>query len=148
MKYLVLGIGNREGGDDAVGPYIIDELKKKKLHDIDVLDVGVAPENFTDVIKKKKPYIVLLIDAIDMGIEPGKIRRVRRDQIGEMHVSTHGIPLSVVMKYLETFVSNVILIGIQPERMDGMMTEGIRNAAHQVIMKLYSKDIESFVKLE
>jgi hydrogenase 3 maturation protease len=148
MRYLILGIGNREGGDDAVGPYIIDELKKKKLHDIDVLDVGVAPENFTDVIKKKKSDVVILIDAIDMGVNAGEVRRVRRDQIGEMHVSTHGIPLSVIMKYLETFVSNMVLVGIQPERMEGMMTERVRDAAHQVVTRICSKDIESFVKLE
>ncbi len=27
MKYLIMCIGNRDGGDDAIGPYIADKLK-------------------------------------------------------------------------------------------------------------------------
>ena len=144
----MVGIGNRDGGDDAVGPYIIDKLNQLGLRDIEVLDVGIAPENFTDVIKKKHPETVVLIDAIDMGISLGKIRRVKKDHIGEMHISTHGIPLSVIIKYLETFVSSVILIGIQPDQMYGEMSETVRNAADKLVMKICLKDVENISYLE
>lgn len=144
----MVGIGNRDGGDDAVGPYIIDKLKQLGLRDIEMLDVGIAPENFTDVIKKKHPETVVLIDAIDMGISLGKIRRVKKDHIGEMHISTHGIPLSVIIKYLETFVSSVILIGIQPDQMYGEMSETVRNAADKLVMKICLKDVENISYLE
>ena len=110
MTYLVVGIGNQEGGDDAIGPYIIDKLKVHKDMDIDVLDVGVNPENYTDAMKKKQPDILILVDAVDMGLKIGEIRRVLPHQIGEMHVSTHGIPLSVLMKYLENYIETIVLI--------------------------------------
>ena len=40
-------IGNRDGGDDAVGPYIADKLKEER---IDVLDCGVIPKNINQKI--------------------------------------------------------------------------------------------------
>jgi hydrogenase 3 maturation protease len=144
---MVVGIGNRDGGDDAVGPYVIDQLRKQKTRDIEILDVGIAPENYTDVMKKKNPDLLLLIDAIDMGLAPGDIRKVDRDQIGEMHVSTHGIPLSVVMKYLEAFISQVLLIGIQPQRMQGPMSDIVRLKADFIIEQILSKNIQHFSQL-
>ena len=44
-------IGNREGGDDAIGPYIADELQNSEST---VLDCGTMPENFTYVVKQNK----------------------------------------------------------------------------------------------
>jgi len=37
MDYLIMCIGNREGGDDAIGPYVADELK----NDFTVIDSGL-----------------------------------------------------------------------------------------------------------
>ena len=144
MKYLVVGIGNRTGGDDAVGLYVIDKLKQLKCNDIDVLDVGIYPENYTDVMKKKQSDVLILVDAVDMGLKAGEFRRVLRHQIGEMHVSTHGIPLSVLMKYLETYIQHVILIGIQPERLQGKMSKVIQKSADVVVDNINSKNIEYF----
>ena len=148
MTYLVVGIGNKEGGDDAVGPYIIDKLKVHKDLDIDVLDVGVNPENYTDVMKKKHPDILILVDAVDMGLNVGEIRRVLRHQIGEMHVSTHGIPLSVLMKYLENYIEKIVLIGIQPANMQGEMSKVIQTSCDKVVDIILTKNIEYFKILE
>jgi hydrogenase 3 maturation protease len=144
MKYLVVGIGNRTGGDDAVGLYVIDKLKQKKCNDIDGLDIGIYPENYTDVMKKKRADVLILVDAVDMGLKAGEIRRVLRHQIGEMHVSTHGIPLSVLMKYLETYIRHVVLIGIQPGRLQGKMSKVIQKSADIVVENINSKNVEKF----
>ena len=53
MNYLLVCIGNREGGDDGVGPFIADECKKLQLDNIEVIDVGISPENYTGIIKQK-----------------------------------------------------------------------------------------------
>ncbi len=39
-----------------------------------------------------------------------------------MHISTHGIPISVLINYLEQYVENIIFIGIQPKVMSGNLT--------------------------
>ena len=134
-------IGNRDGGDDAVGPYIADKLKKTK-HDFAVLDCGTVPENFTADVKKYSPDYVIIIDAVEMNLSPGEIRIIRKDKINEMHISTHGIPISILMKYLKQFVDQVILIGIQPAQMTGNLTEPVKNAANELIGLIIRGEID------
>ena len=109
MDSLILCIGNRLGGDDAIGPYIADQLKKQVLDEIKVLDCGTVPENYTADVKRYKPKKLVLIDAVDMNLNPGEIRIIPQEKIGTMHISTHGIPLSVLMSYLKQFVKNILL---------------------------------------
>jgi hydrogenase 3 maturation protease len=137
MDLLVMCIGNRDGGDDAVGPYIADHLKKS---DIEVIDCGIIPENYTGVIKQKKPKTFIIIDAVEMGLKPGDIRIVPKDKIGLMHISTHGIPLSVLIKYLNQYVKKVILIGIQPERMSDNISDSVIKNADRLVDIIKNKD--------
>ena len=125
-------IGKRDGGDDAVGPYIADRLKKDS-DDFVVLDCGVAPENFTSVVKKHAPKDLIIVDAVEMGLKPGEIRIVPKEKIGVMTISTHGIPASVLMNYLEKYVKEIFLIGIQPKNMSGEMNIKIKEKADLLI---------------
>ena len=134
-------IGNRDGGDDAVGPYIADTLKGKNV-DFDVIDCGVAPENFTSVVKRLKPKKVLVVDAVDMGISPGEIRLISKDKIGVMHISTHGIPLSVLMEYISRFIDDVVLVGIQPKKMSGCMSNIVKSSADQLVSLILENNID------
>ena len=143
MDYLVMCIGNRDGGDDSVGPYIADILKEKKIIGIEIIDAGTIPENYTGKIKKYKPKKLILVDSIDMDLEPGEIRIVPKEKIGVMHVSTHGIPLSVLIGYLERYIDKIILIGIQPKRMDGKITDKIRKSAEELVEIIKDKRMES-----
>jgi len=106
-------IGNRDGGDDAIGPYVADRLK----NDFTVLDCGTTPENYTSVVKKHNPKNLVIIDAAEMNLNPGEVRIVPKEKIGVMTISTHGIPVSVLIGYLERSVENIVFIGIQPETM-------------------------------
>ena len=130
MDFLVMCIGNTEGGDDAVGPYIAAKLRDTA---IEVIDCGTTPENYTSVVKQKKPKNLFIIDAADMGIKPGKIRIVPKEKIGVMHISTHGIPVPVIMNYLEQYVENVFLIGIQPKNMSGTLSDTVIKSADELI---------------
>ena len=123
-------IGNRDGGDDAVGPYIADKLKDD---DIEVLDCGVVPENYTSLVKKHNPQNLIIIDAVDMSLQPGEIRIVHKEKIGVMHISTHGIPISVLINYLAQYVENIIFIGIQPKIMSGKLTDEVRKSADNLL---------------
>ncbi|MEA1994290.1 MAG: hydrogenase maturation peptidase HycI [Euryarchaeota archaeon] len=133
MKTAVMCIGNRHGGDDAVGPYIADELKKESIENLRIVDCGTVPENFTSKVKKYNPTMLVLIDATEMGLAPGEIRRIPKEKVGTMHVSTHGIPLSIMISYMEKYMENVILIGIQPKKMDGNMSEAIKKSGDKLV---------------
>jgi len=139
-------IGNRDGGDDAVGPYIADTLKGKNV-DFDVIDCGVAPENFTSVVKRLKPKKLIIIDAVEMGVDPGEIRIISKEKIGVMHISTHGIPLSVLIDYLGKNVKKIVLIGIQPKEMSGHMSDIVKNMADRLIDIIIEDKLDIIGKL-
>ena len=132
MKYLVMCIGNREGGDDAIGPYIADKIKKE-INDLVVLDCDTVPENYTSVVKQHKPTNLIIIDAVEMDLDSGEIRIVPKEKIGRMHISTHGIPISVLINYLEQYVENIIFIGIQPENMSREMSKTVQNSGDKLV---------------
>ena len=130
MDLIVMCIGNRDGGDDAVGPYIADKLKDTNIN---VIDCGVIPENYTYNVRRSNPDLVLIVDAVDMNLNPGEIRIIPKEKIGVMHISTHGIPVSVLIGYLEKSIDNVIFIGIQPAKMFGKMSEIVKLSADKLV---------------
>jgi hydrogenase 3 maturation protease len=145
MDFLVMCIGNPQGGDDAVGPYIARKLKELN---IDIIDCGTTPENYTSVVKQINPKKLIIIDAADMGLKPGKIRIVPKEKIGVMTISTHGIPTSVLMNYLEKYIKEVILIGIQPQNMSGEMTTKIKEKARFLVESIKDKKINTLSVLK
>jgi hydrogenase 3 maturation protease len=145
---MILCIGNRDGGDDALGPYIADQLQKQNLSDLDLVDCGTTPENYTAVVKRKNPSEVFIIDAVDMGLPHGEIRRVPKERISQMHISTHGIPLSVLITYLEQYVKTILLIGVQPKTMAGSLTKTMQQSGDQLIEIIINKTIHQLPLLE
>jgi hydrogenase 3 maturation protease len=141
MDTLILCIGNREGGDDGIGPYIADRLKSDSPHDM-VLDGGTIPENYTRVIKQQKPKTLILIDAAEMNLPLGEIRIIPKEKLGTMHLSTHGIPLSMLIQYLEKEVPHIIFIGIQPETIQGKISNPVKKSGDALIDLLKKKKYE------
>jgi len=82
-----------------------------------------------------------------MNLDPGEIRRVPPDAIGVMHVSTHGIPLSVMVSYFTQYISEILIIGIQPKSMSGKMTNKMKTAAKNIIQFIEHKNFENIPHL-
>ena len=148
MKNVVMCIGNRYNGDDAIGPYVADKLKQEDLDEFLILDCGIVPENFTSLVKKNNPTNLIIVDATDMGLSSGEMRRISKDMIGSMHVSTHNIPLSILVSYLEHYVKNVFIIGIQPENMDGSMSEEVKKSGDKLVELIKNKKFLEIKMLE
>jgi len=130
MSLIVMCVGNPDGGDDAVGPYIADKLKETNLF---VINCETVPENYVGVVKKQKPETLLIIDAVEMGLSPGDIRIVPKEKIGVMTISTHGIPIPVLIEYLNQYVKKIIFIGIQPKTMSGEMNDIVKKSGNELI---------------
>lgn len=114
-KNILMGVGNTLRGDDGIGSIIARNFKD---NDWLSLDCGVAPENFTSIIKKNNPHLVVLIDVVEMNLKPGEFRIITPDNIYKMHLTTHSIPLSFLISYLKNFSPKIIFIGIQPKIID------------------------------
>ena len=82
-----------------------------------------------------------------MNLKPGEIRIVPKEKIGVMHISTHGIPISVLIGYLERYVRNIFLIGIQPEKMSGEMSKSVLESTNMLFEIIRKKEFERIKKI-
>lgn len=121
MKCAICGVGNRMRGDDAAGPMVVERLLEKHAQDARIgemifLDCGTAPENFVSSIDKFKPDVVVIIDAVNLGKEPGHVEILDIARIvGVLH-STHQLPLSLFIEYLQKNGGcRVYFVGVQPK---------------------------------
>ncbi|MDD1775470.1 MAG: hydrogenase maturation peptidase HycI [Methanobacterium sp.] len=119
-KIVFLGIGNQLRGDDYSGALTALKLSHKcPSDDVTIIDGGSVPENYTGLIRKEDPSHIILIDAADMGKPPGYLKLIKKEEISQYNISTHAMPLSFLIKYLEqTTRARIILIGIQPLEME------------------------------
>ena len=148
MNYLIMCVGNREGGDDTIGPYVADKLKSFENKDFGVIDCDIVPENYTSIVKRYKPKNLIIIDAVKMGLSPGEIRIVPKEKIGSMHISTHGIPISVLIKYLEQYVENIVLIGIEPKIFSGEITSSVKKSGDELVEIIKNKKLDEIGLLQ
>lgn len=84
-----------------------------------VFNGGTVPENYTGLIRNENPTHIILIDAVEMKKEAGFIRVVYKDEIANYNISTHAMPVSFLIKFMESTIgSKIILIGVQPKNME------------------------------
>ena len=132
-KIAILGIGNDLRSDDGLGPYIIEKLN---IDDPRVLveNVGSVPEGFARNLAEFGAERVIMVDAADMMKPPGHIEFVTRDRISGITISTHSMPLSFLMMYLEQETGGkTVLIGIQPKSIQ--FGEGLTPEIQEVVEK-------------
>ncbi|NWF95410.1 MAG: hydrogenase maturation peptidase HycI [Candidatus Thorarchaeota archaeon] len=114
-RVAVLGIGNDLRTDDGVGLFIVEHLGIDNPCAL-VKNVGSVPEAFTSSLTDFGAERVILVDAADMRKHPGHVELITRERIGGMAISTHGMPLSLLMMYLEQETgAKTVLLGIQPQ---------------------------------
>jgi hydrogenase 3 maturation protease len=145
-KYILMGIGNTLRGDDGIGSIIAQNFKD---HDWLSIDCGVVPENFTSTIKKNKPNLIVLIDAVEMDIKSGEFRIISPDRISALHLTTHSMPLSFLISYLKEFTQKLIFIGIQPEIIDysNSVNPKLLKSSEEITRILKSKNFKLLKKL-
>ncbi|AZI86362.1 hydrogenase maturation peptidase HycI [Kosakonia sp. CCTCC M2018092] len=116
MTDVLLCVGNSMMGDDGAGPLLAEMCAAKPAGEWRVIDGGSAPENDVAAIRDLRPARLLLVDATDMGLNPGEIRVVNPDDIAEMFMmTTHNMPLNYLIDQLKEDIGEVIFLGIQPD---------------------------------
>jgi hydrogenase 3 maturation protease len=114
-KVLILGIGNTLRGDDGFGSILASRIKNKVP--FEVIDGGVSPENYLERIVQKKPDVVLIIDALDLGIQPGELRIIEAQALQTSPLFfTHNVSISMLINYLKKSLPvDIIMLIIQPQ---------------------------------
>jgi len=144
-RVVVLGVGSRIRRDDAVGLAVIDRLKGRVPGFVELFDCETVPESFTGPIRKLAPSHLLIIDAAELGLNPGEARLVNPESILEARFSTHALSLSVLSGYVASETgAKVLLIGVQPEDVQfGVeMTPEVIQAADRLSQSILSLLLE------
>lgn len=117
-------------GDDGLGSLLSEQLYEKlvKITDkntdnIYLLNTESTPENHTLEIRNLKPTHIIIIDAVEYEAKPGEMLIIHKEQIDTFNISTHSMPISFLINYIEeTIGSKIITIGIQPKQMEKINT--------------------------
>ena len=112
-RTVYMGMGNILRGDDGIGPKLVEVLWKKGAR---AVDAGTVPENYIGSVKRLEPDIIVMIDAVHLGKEPGSVELLKRDEILENSgFSTHSLSPVLVMERLESETgAAVFMLAIQP----------------------------------
>jgi hydrogenase 3 maturation protease len=146
-RVLILGVGNRLRGDDAVGPLLVERLQGKV--DIPLIDAGDVPENYLGPIEASGADLVLVIDATDMNSDAGAAAIFDIDQVQDKSVSTHTGNIGLLFKAIPPEARpQVILLGIQPGNitLGQGLSDPVRatlNSLEEILVSLISRSRNS-----
>jgi hydrogenase maturation protease len=113
---VFIGLGNVDRGDDAVGIRFAADLGRINPKRFFSEEHGLE-ENVLDILNRKDADTVIFVDACDMGAKPGDIGFLRIEDVGES-ISTHKVPLSVLMALVRKGGKEPFLLGIQPKTLE------------------------------
>ncbi len=132
-KVVILCVGSRDRGDDGAGPFLADILKGRTSHE--VIDAGIAPENYTAVISRANPDTILIVDAVCFQAEPGEAKIFSNENLREGKISTHDSSPKLLIDYLKNSTkADIYIIGIKPKsnRMGTPLTEEVKQTIKKI----------------
>lgn len=137
QKVAILGIGNELNGDDSAGLWVVRKLRDRlgDKPNLLLMDCGAVPETATGPLRKFEPGLVLMVDAADMGEEPGTIKIIEIDDVRGFSASSHSLPLSVLAGFIQTeFDCEVCLCCFQPQSLD--FDQGLTSLVEKAVERL------------
>ncbi len=132
--YVVLGVGNRMRGDDAVGPLVAEGLLNRGFER--AFDCGTAPENFVGPVSRLDPSDVLFVDAVDFGGSPGEVRLMGGESLGPQAASTHAPGLGPLADLLSADRGRTCcVLAVQPEtlRWGADVSEAVARSVERIV---------------
>jgi hydrogenase maturation protease len=119
-KTLVLGLGNILLGDEGVGVRVVERLESLYHfpEGTQVLDGGTLALDLLPYVEDTDRLVV--IDAVDMGAEPGKVVRIADEEVPtflSIKVSPHQMGLADILsasRLRDLYPEELVLWGVQP----------------------------------
>ena len=135
FEIALIGMGNRDRGDDGAGVTVADAFKDRAPYIFSESDRSA--ESFVFGLKDiRKIRTVLFIDAAHFDGKPGELKVFSSDSVKRIvpAVSTHQVSLPPLMQILIQHRKDVFLIGIQPETTALMskMSPSVKQTVRQI----------------
>ncbi len=140
---LIIGIGNRDRGDDAVGRIVAERLRACRLAGIEILDESGEAANLLGRFESAETIYV--VDAAASGAPPGTIRRfdVASAALPQKisAVSTHGFGLAEaieIARALKRLPRRCIVYTVEIQACDpgAPLTSAVAAAVDEVIARI------------
>ena len=144
MSILVLGLGNTIMTDDGFGVKVVTTLSSRYHFQgpVQLLDGGTLGLDLLPYLEEIES--LLIIDALDMRDEPGKIFRLEGDEVprafaSKLSVHQMGLQDLLAVAELQGHVPrNLVVWGVQPEciEMDTELTATVAASVEPVVAKV------------
>jgi len=144
MSTLVLGLGNTIMTDDGFGVKVVTTLSSRYHFQgpVQLLDGGTLGLDLLPYLEEIES--LLIIDALDMRDEPGKIFRLEGDEVprafaSKLSVHQMGLQDLLAVAQLQGHVPrNLVVWGVQPEciEMHTELTATVAAAVEPVVAKV------------
>ena len=132
---LFTGIGNVLRSDDGVGVYICQHLKPSTSWSVLIVETSI--ENYIGKINQSGADVLILVDCVDFGKDPGYQDIMPVDELLDFTFHTHNISLK---KIAELFRMPAWILGIQPAdtSFGEKLSLPVRDAAGSIIQMINS----------
>jgi coenzyme F420 hydrogenase subunit delta len=138
---LILGCGNVLLEDDGFGPAVARQLRRDFTipSDVCVLDTGTSVREilFDTILADKKPSKVVIIDAMDCGLEPGELFSPDIDSYPKVKLddfSLHQVPTSNLLRELRDLCGiEVVVVACQVAGACDMVNPGLSEPVSKAV---------------
>lgn len=150
VRTTVWGIGNPLLKDDGAGLEVIRLLKEMELDGFSLRSCELAPGNYLATLAQEAPETFFLIDASDMGLPPGSVRRFPLSRIDSPTFTSHDLPLDELLEKALPSGCRSCAIAIQPESTDFFigLSESVSTAAREVARLIAEGRADELTPLE
>ncbi len=113
-RNIVFTAGSVLRGDDAAGPMLAKMLEDDPVPGWEVVDGGQTPEDDLYYIREVAPARVLFVDAAQMGVEVGAVRRISVGDVADRFLfTTHSLPVTFLLNRMAQYCSDIVFLGVQ-----------------------------------
>lgn len=146
MKTAIMGFGNPVRSDDAIGIYVIEQLRKKlpESEEISIFDMGTAA--FEVLFGLKGHSKIILVDAVLNSEEPiGTVFKVPAEEVmkapkDDPLVFLHGMKWDQALSYAKKILQDaypediqVYLVAIENTKLEVDLSDTVREAGDKIV---------------
>lgn len=145
QKTAILGFGNPCRSDDAIGVYVVTELKDQvTTENVSVFDMGTGA--FEVLFKLKGHTRIIIVDAVtNSGEAPGTLFKLPAEEVAsapqdDPMVFLHSLKWDQALSYAKKILRDeypdditVYLIAIDDTRLEMQLSETVKNAGDKTI---------------
>jgi hydrogenase maturation protease len=138
----IIAVGNSFYGDDGVGAAVLDRIRQDEVFPgAELVDVHTDALALLDYLAVGEKNVV--VDAAQMGLEPGSAVGFRPDEvrlkIKSDHLSMHGFGLAEAFDLagrLDKMPADVLIVGVEPERIE--INQGLSDVVNKAVPRVIS----------